>query len=112
MAQEFHHTNAGNLSGDSPLTSNVAKSPSWKTISVETLSMDGFEWEILCDERWLDPVNKSYECHRITRRCKAMGGQLYSTSTHITPLQSGRPAGSPSVSESLIWGPNINSDDS
>jgi len=109
MPNEFQHQSTGNLHGD-PLRPPSAKA-NWKTISVETVSMNGFEWEILCDERWVDPVKQSYECHRITRRCKAMDGQLYSTSTHIMPLKNGYPFGNPSVSESLIWGPEPTTSD-
>ncbi len=112
MANEFQYRQTGNMHGD-PTTPPTGKSGdfSWKTVSIETIAMDGFEWEVLCEEKWVDPVNRSYECYRITRRCKAMGGRLYSTSTHITPLQQGRPSGNPSISESLIWGPDNSSDD-
>ena len=74
----------------------------WKQISISSKSLDDFTWEIVSDERWTDPHKEAYECHRITRRAKAMGGFLYSVATHLVPTVK---TATPSVSESLIFVP-------
>ena len=103
MSSKFEGTQAGNLSDSTP--PNSATSDKWKTLSIESVAIEGFKWHVICEERWTDPVNQSYECYRITRRCDALGGQVYATATHITPMRHGRGSGDPTVSESLIWCP-------
>lgn len=95
----MQHSTTGNLDDSDSASVNTE---SWKSISINTQSLDGFKWEIMCDERWVDPVKKTYECHRITRKAEAMGGYLYSVSTHIAPTSKSL---APSVSESLIFVP-------
>ena len=88
-------------------TGNLDDTPSintegWKQIAITSQSLDTFQWELVCDERWTDPKQASYDCHRITRRAEALGGFLYSVATHIAPTDK---TISPSVAESLIFVP-------
>ena len=76
---------------------------SWSQISIKSQSLDDFEWEVLCDERWSDAIKDAYECHRITRRTSALGGHLYAVATHILPNSEDTP---PTVAESLIFVPS------
>jgi len=74
----------------------------WKHIAIRSQSLEHFSWEIVCDEMWVDPHKNAYECRRITRKAKGLGGYLYAVATHITPQLS---SVAPSVSESLIFVP-------
>ena len=95
----MEHKATGNLN-DSP--ASTVNTDEWKHINISEQSLDHFTWEIICDERWEDPQQALYECHRITRRADALGGHLYAVATHISPNNKSL---APSVSESLIFVP-------
>ena len=95
----MEHKTSGNFdASDIPVSADT----NWAQISIRSQSLDDFEWELLCDERWTDAVSNAYKCHRITRRAEALGGHLYAVATHITPTSK---TAAPSVSESLIFVP-------
>ena len=95
----MEHKSSGNFDETAPYVTNTDK---WKHIDIKEQSLDEFNWTIVCDERWEDPERSFYECHRITRKAKALGGYLYAVATHISPNNRSL---SPSVSESLIFVP-------
>ena len=98
----MEHVTSGNLHDPELHPKGGVPEEAWKQISIKSQSLDDFNWDIVCDERWTDPHKEAYECHRITRRAKGLGGFLYSVATHITPSSK---TAAPSVSESLIFVP-------
>jgi len=95
----MEHKSTGNLDS---APSSAVNTDGWKHINITAQSLDNFKWEIVCDERWEDPQQALYECHRITRKAEALGGYLYAVATHISPSNKSL---TPAVSESLIFVP-------